>query len=182
MVRIVGGKARGLKLDVLANQGIRPTTDRVREALFNIIGHRYPEALDNTDVLDLFAGTGALGLEALSRGARFVQFVEAKRAHAELLKRNVEKMSGRTHIQRVDAQVFLASTRQKFDLIFVDPPYHESYYESVLKQVCAVELMNSDALVCDEHPTDLNLVLPVGLTRCFERKYGATHVTLLKRK
>ena len=182
MVRIVGGSARGLKLDVLPNQGIRPTTDRVREALFNVILHRYPEVLDNTDVLDLFAGTGALGLEALSRGAGFVQFVEAKREHADLLKRNVKKMSGRTNIQHLDAQRYLANSRRQFDLIFVDPPYHEAYYETVLEQVCNLDLMNSDALICVEHPTKLNLVLPVGLTRCFERKYGATHVTLLKRK
>lgn len=125
-MRIVGGEFRGRSLAAPKTQTIRPTTDRSRESLFNILSHAYPEALAQTRVLDLFAGTGALGLEALSRGARSALFVESGVEGRGIIQKNIESfgLQGRARLYRRDATKLGASgTMGPFDLVFADPPY-----------------------------------------------------------
>jgi len=125
-VRIVGGEFRGRGLAAPKTQSIRPTTDRSRESLFNILSHAYPEALAGTRVLDLFAGTGAVGLEALSRGCRTALFVESGVEGRGLIQKNIESLGlqGRARLFRRDAtKLGAAGTMGPFDLVFADPPY-----------------------------------------------------------
>lgn len=124
-MRIVGGKFRGRRLDVPKNLAIRPTTDRNRETLFNILQHGRNDVLQGR-VLDVFAGTGALGLEALSRGAAHVHFMDNNRQAIALIRRNIEALEAETQsfLQLRDAtRPGLPVDLQKFDLVFADPPY-----------------------------------------------------------
>lgn len=133
-VRIIGGQYRRRLLDVPAVDGLRPTPDRVRETLFNWLG----QELDGLRCLDLFAGSGALGFEAASRGARQVALVEKVRNVAETLRRNVQLL-GATQIQVLnqDALTYLRSGQELFDVIFVDPPYASELLEQVLPLLSA---------------------------------------------
>ena len=135
-MRIVGGEFRGRPLATPRSNSIRPTTDRTREALFNILSHRFAEKLDGARVLDLFAGTGALGLEALSRGASFCLFIEESAEGRGLIRTNVESfgLTGRSKIFRRDAtELGEAGTMQPFGLLFADPPYGKGLGERGLQ-------------------------------------------------
>lgn len=130
-MRIVGGKYRGRRLDVPKNQAIRPTTDRNRETLFNVLQHGWGDVLQGR-VLDLFAGTGALGLEALSRGASHVHFMDKSRQAVALISRNIANLEveAQTSIQQRDAtRIGTAPEVEKFDLVFADPPYGKQFGE-----------------------------------------------------
>ncbi len=125
-MRIVGGEFRGRPLAAPRSQDIRPTTDRTREAVFNVLAHRFGDRLSGARVLDLFAGTGALGLEAMSRGASFCMFIEESAEGRGRIRTNVEAfgLTGRTKIFRRDAtQLGEAGNIQPFGLVFADPPY-----------------------------------------------------------
>ena len=125
-MRIVGGEFRGRPLAAPRSQDIRPTTDRTREAVFNVVAHRFADRLSGARVLDLFAGTGALGLEAMSRGAAFCMFIEESAEGRGRIRTNVEAfgLTGRTKIFRRDAtQLGEAGNIQPFGLVFADPPY-----------------------------------------------------------
>ena len=148
-MRIVGGKFHGRVLQAPKSQAIRPTTDRVRESLFNVISHVYGENLDNTRVLDLFAGTGALGIEALSRGARFTLFIENSVEARSLLRQNIENLSlqGHTKVFHRDAtELGPIGTMAPFDLIFADPPYGRGYGEKVAAGLIAGGWLSSSGL------------------------------------
>src|SRR4029453_8388007 len=135
-VRIVGGEFRGRPLATPRSDAIRPTTDRTREALFNILAHRFADRLDGARLLDLFSGTGALGLEALSRGASFCLFIEESAEGRGLIRDNVENfgLTGRSKIFRRDATVLgEAGTMQPFGLLFADPPYGKGLGERALQ-------------------------------------------------
>lgn len=134
-MRIVGGEFRGRGLAAPKTQSIRPTTDRSRESLFNILSHAYPEALAGTRVLDLFAGTGAVGIEALSRGARSALFVESGVEGRGIIQKNIETfgLQGRAKLFRRDATKLGASgTMGAFDLVFADPPYGKALGDAAL--------------------------------------------------
>jgi len=134
-MRIVGGEFRGHGLVAPGSRDIRPSSDRLRETLFDILVHRYGDHIAEMRVLDLFAGTGALGLEALSRGAAFALFVEESIAARGLIRRNIETLglTGRTRIFRRDAtRLGDAGTVAPFDLAFVDPPYGRGLGERAL--------------------------------------------------
>jgi 16S rRNA (guanine966-N2)-methyltransferase len=136
-VRIVGGEFKGRPLATPKSQDIRPTTDRTRESLFNILSHAYPEALDGTRVLDCFAGTGAVGLEALSRGASQALFVETSVEGRGLLRTNIEALGlqGRARIFRRDAtDLGQPGTMQPFQFLFADPPYERGLGETAFGQ------------------------------------------------
>lgn len=135
-MRIVGGEFGGRRLAAPRSNAIRPTTDRTREALFNVISHQFADRLQGSRVLDLFAGTGALGLEALSRGAVFCLFVEERAEARALIRGNVETLGlqGRSKIFRRDAtRLGEAGTMAPFDLLFADPPYGKGLGERALK-------------------------------------------------
>src|SRR5690606_31808732 len=132
-MRIVGGEFRGRALAAPKSNDIRPTIDRTRESLFNIIGHVYPEALQQTRVIDLFAGTGAVGLEALSRGCRQALFVENSVEGRSLLWENIDNLAlhGRTRILRRDATALgPAGNVEPFHFLFADPPYGKQLGEA----------------------------------------------------
>ena len=134
-MRIVGGEFRGRGLVSPTSRDVRPSSDRLRETLFDILMHRYGERVTGARVLDLFAGTGALGLEAISRGAAFTLFVEDSVAARGLIRRNIEALglTGKTRIFRRDAtRLGEVGTVSPFDLVFVDPPYGRGLGERAL--------------------------------------------------
>ncbi|WP_136659641.1 16S rRNA (guanine(966)-N(2))-methyltransferase RsmD [Nitratireductor sp. XY-223] len=149
-MRIVGGSFKGRSLAGPRSQSIRPTTDRTREALFNILAHAHAKAIEDKRVLDLFAGTGALGLEALSRGARFSLFVEKSAEGRGLLRANIEKLGvqGRSKVYRRDAAMLgEIGTLEPFDLVFADPPYGRGLGERALAAAAVGGWLRPGALV-----------------------------------
>ncbi|PTV95091.1 16S rRNA (guanine966-N2)-methyltransferase [Rhodobacter aestuarii] len=184
-MRIIGGERRGLKLtDVGAGDAsahLRPTTDRVRESIFNLLingtqGNPIPDAR----VLDLFAGTGALGLEALSRGAARVAFVDDGTAARVLLRKNVELMRamGVTDIWRRDATNMGPCRGAGYDLIFLDPPYGMGLGEKALASCLANGWIGPGATVVWEESTAP--IVPDPLEQIDQRRYGDTLVTLAR--
>lgn len=149
-MRIVGGEFKGRALATPRSQDIRPTTDRTRESLFNILSHAYPDALDGARVLDCFAGTGAFGLEALSRGASSALFVETSVEGRGLLRTNIEAMGlqGRARIFRRDAtSLGPVGTTEPFRLMFADPPYDKGLGERALAAAATGGWLVDGALV-----------------------------------
>ena len=182
-MRIVGGRLRGLKLaevgdgDPVAH--LRPTTDRVREAMFNLIENSHGVTLEGARVLDLFAGTGALGLEAISLGAARVAFVDDGAAARALLRANVEKARamGVTDIWRRDATNLGPNRGPGYDVVFLDPPYGQRRGEAALASALAGGWLARGALVVWEE--EAPPLPPPGLAQIDQRRYGATLVTLL---
>ena len=149
-VRIVGGEFRGRSLAAPKTQSIRPTTDRSRESLFNILSHGHAEALDGTRSLDLFAGTGALGLEALSRGCRNALFVESGVEGRGIIQKNIETLGlqGRARLFRRDAtKLGPSGTMGQFDLVFADPPYGRGLGEKALASAAQGGWLGPGALI-----------------------------------
>jgi 16S rRNA (guanine966-N2)-methyltransferase len=178
-VRVVGGTLRGRPLSTPKTDAIRPTTDRTREAVFNVIAHRYGDLLDGGRVLDLFAGTGALGLEALSRGASYGVFIEESAEGRGLIRTNVEAfgLSGRTKIFRRDAtRLGEAGTLQPFDIIFADPPYAKGLGEKALTAALEGGWLKPGALCIVEESAATPFQPPAGFTLEDRRDYGDTSV------
>lgn len=183
-MRIIGGSARGLHLAPVgegdAQAHLRPTSDRVREAIFNLlINGGYGNPIAGARVLDLFAGTGALGLEAISRGAARAAFVDDGATSRALLRRNIELMRamGVTDVWRRDATQMGPNRGAPYTLVFLDPPYHKGLGERALASCRAGGWLAPDALIVWEEGAPQNA--PAGFERLDQRKYGDTHVTLL---
>lgn len=180
-MRIVGGEFRGRALATPQAQKIRPTSDRVRENLFNIIAHSYSDRLHGTRVLDLFAGSGALGIEAISRGSRFVLFVESSIEGRSLLRQNVEKFSlqGKSKIYRRDAtDLGERGALPPFDLVFADPPYNCGFGELAAASLLAHGWLADGALlVLEEAENSAPASLP-GYDCIERRNYSGTVVTM----
>lgn len=184
-MRIIGGARRGLLLAEVGEGDpaahLRPTSDRVREAIFNLlINGGYPDVLTGARVLDLFAGTGALGLEALSRGAARVAFVDDGAKARALLRANIEKMqaTGTTDVWRRDATRLGENRGAPYGLVFLDPPYHKGLGEAALASARAGGWLAPGAMVVWEEGAAP--VPPPGFDPLDQRKYGDTVVTLLK--
>jgi 16S rRNA (guanine966-N2)-methyltransferase len=181
-MRIVGGEFRGRPLAPPRGQSIRPTTDRTREALFNVLAHRFREKLEGGRVLDLFAGTGALGLEALSRGAAFCLFVEESAEGRGLIRTNVEAfgLQGRTKIFRRDATgLGDAGTIAPFGLVFADPPYGKGLGEAALRSALKGAWLQAGALCVVEEAESAPFQPGEGFTVLDERAYGDTVIRFL---
>ena len=176
-MRIVGGKFKGRTLLAFDGDKIRPTSDKARESLFNILQFQ----ISNTKFLDLFGGTGAVGLEALSRGATGVYVIDASIDSIRLINKNKEKLNIQNGlvVKHLDAVEFLKTTDQKFDIIFVDPPYKEGYYEKVAPLLYNVLQDGGIAILESENELDINAV---GLSVYDNRKYGRTRFTFLKKE
>lgn len=180
-MRIIAGQFRSVALTPVgkgdAGAHLRPTTDRVRESLFNVLT-KY-DLFDGARVLDLFAGTGALGLEALSRGAAHVTFVDNGRAAQKLIAQNIAKLKVQqnTTLMRCDAR-HLPSQAVPFDLVFLDPPYGKNLGGPVLTAAQAAGWLAPDAFVVWEEAGPMTA--PEGFGLQDHRKYGDTHVTLLQ--
>lgn len=178
-MRIVGGEFRGRSLATPKSDDIRPTTDRTRESLFNILSHAYPQALDGTRVLDLFAGTGAVGLEALSRGARAVLFVEQGVEGRGLLHSNIETLGviGRAKIFRRDAtSLGGVGTMEPFDFLFADPPYAQGLGERALDAAARGGWLVDGALAILEERADIQPVIVDGFELLEVRTFGDTRM------
>ena len=184
-MRIIGGNLRGLKLaDVGAGDTaahLRPTTDRVRESIFNLlVNGTHGNPIPGARVLDLFAGTGALGLEALSRGAARVAFVDDGVTARALLRENIEKARamGVTDVWRRDATKLGENRGPGFDLIFLDPPYGKGLGEQAIASAMANGWIAPGAMIVWEESSAPPAV--TGLERIDQRKYGDTVITLLR--
>ncbi len=174
-MRIIGGRLRGRKLQTFKGSDVRPTADRVREALFNILGSKFI----NANVLDLFAGTGALGIEALSRGAQTAVFVDNSAPSLEVLRKNLDRCALRhcTQTIRWDIARNLACLKgypMAFDLVFMDPPYNRGLVPTTLQHLVDSECLASEALLTAEHEAGMKLELPPHFTCTDLRRYGRT--------
>jgi len=182
-MRIVGGRLRGRTLAAPKSQGIRPTADRLRESLFNILTHAYVDPVAGARVLDLFAGTGALGLEAVSRGAAFALFVDDGAEARALLRQNVEALglAAVTKIFRRDAtNLGPAHPVEPFSLVFLDPPYGKGLAEKALVSARDGGWLGPDAMVVVEEAAETDLSVPEGFTELDRRGYGDSQIILAK--
>jgi len=176
-MRIVGGALRGRALSAPRSQAIRPTSDRLRESVFDILAHRFDDPVAGAAVIDLFAGTGALGLEAVSRGARRALFVEDGAEARALLRANVESLGlgGVTRIFRRDAtKIGAAPPGEIFSLAFLDPPYGKGLAEPALKALIDGGWLAPGAMVVVEESAEAEIALPEALKQEDARRYGDT--------
>jgi 16S rRNA (guanine966-N2)-methyltransferase len=182
-MRIVGGDFRGRPLAAPSSRDIRPTSDRLRQTLFDILMHGYPDHVRGARVLDLFAGTGALGLEALSRGAAYALFVEESVEARGLIRRNIEALglTGRTRVFRRDAtQLGDAGTVAPFDLVFCDPPYGMGLGEKALASALAGAWLKSGAICVLEESVKAPVEAIGGFERLDERSIGESRLVFFR--
>ena len=179
-MRVITGKARGVVLKTPDGMETRPTSDRVKEALFSIINFDIP----NAAVLDLFGGTGQLGIEALSRGAKSAVFVDAGDPACKLIRENLRrtKLEGQGKVVRSDYLQYLRNCKEKFDIIFLDPPYAEVFLENSLKKLSEIDILQSGGIIVCERPLGKELPWELaGYTRSKDYKYGNTLLTLYRK-
>ena len=179
-MRIISGLARGRKLKEPQGLDTRPTTDKVKESLFNIIQFE----LEGRRVLDLFAGTGQLGLEALSRGAEHCTFVDQRREAAALVKENIRlcRFEDRTRVAQEEAQWFLRSCGERFDVIFLDPPYKTDLLNQCIEKIAAFDILREHGIIVCESGADWSvptLTPPYEAGR--EYRYGQIKLTVCRR-
>jgi 16S rRNA (guanine966-N2)-methyltransferase len=182
-MRIVGGKLRGRTLQGPKSNAIRPTSDRLRETIFNVLVHAYGDPITDARVLDLFAGTGALGLEALSRGARFALFVEESVEARGLIRANVEALGliGRSNVFRRDAsKLGERETVEPFDLVFCDPPYGQGLAEEALISAREGDWLKAGAIAVVEEAAAPGFKTSTGFAEVERRVYDDTEITFLK--
>lgn len=174
-MRIVGGKYKSRVLFEFKGDAIRPTADKVRESLFNILQNR----IYGSDFLDLFCGTGAMGIEALSRGAKCVAFNDKSRDSIALTKKNLQKLeiSDGYKITNFDASTYLLSTADKYDIIYIDPPYQSDFGLKALAVASKALKDNGIIIYENEKPFSEDII---GLTKVDERKYGRVYLTFFK--
>lgn len=183
-MRIVGGRFRGRALTAPKSQGVRPTADRLRESVFNILVHAYGDPVTGARVLDLFAGTGALGLEALSRGSAFALFVDDGIEARALLRENVEALgvAGISRIFRRDAtKLGPAHPVEPFSLVFLDPPYGKELAEKALASARDGGWLTPEALIVVEEAKDSDFQAPADFEEFERRHYDDTEFTFLRR-
>jgi len=186
-MRITGGRLRGRQLAAPADARVRPTSDKARQALFNILVHNdfgFGFSLEGARVADLFAGTGALGLEAISHGARYCLFIDDAAESRALIRKNVEslELTGATKIWRRDATQLGAmpvGSGGPFDLVFLDPPYRKNLVAPSLASLAAGNWLVPKALLVVETAEKEQLILPAGFCSLNARMYGDTRVEFL---
>lgn len=179
-MRVISGTARGRKLGELQGSDTRPTTDRVKESMFNIIQFDIP----GRRVLDLFAGTGQLGIEALSRGAARCVFVDARREAVALVRSNLERtaLADRAEVAQSDALAFLNRTAERFDLVFLDPPYAAGLLEKALETIAAIDILSKNGIILCESAAEKELpALCPPYEKIRDYRYGKIKVTLYRR-
>ena len=179
-MRVITGKARGVQLKTPDGMLTRPTADRVKEALFSIINFDIPGAR----VLDLFGGTGQLGIEALSRGAKSAVFVDAGEPACRLIRENLKrtKLEADGKVVRSDYLSYLNHCREQFDIIFLDPPYAEVFLENSLKRIAEIDILQSNGIIVAERPLGKELPWELeGFTRSKDYKYGTVLLTVYRK-
>ena len=179
-MRVISGKARGVNLKTPEGVLTRPTIDRVKEALFSIINFDIPAS----NVLDLFGGTGQLGIEALSRGAKSAVFVDQREDACKLIKENLKrtKLEQDAKVVRMDYLDYLKRCREKYDIIFLDPPYAEVFLENALKCITEIDILQSGGIIVAERPLGKDLPWDFeGYTRSKDYKYGKVLLTIYRK-
>lgn len=182
-MRIVGGRLRSRPIAGPKGMGLRPTADRLREALFNILTHAYDDPVTGARVLDLFAGTGALGIEAISRGAAYALFVDDGVEARALLRDNIETLGlgGVTRIFRRDAtKLGPAHPLEPFSLVFLDPPYGKGLAEKALVSAREGGWLKPQALIVVEEAADAGFTAPEGFEELERRQYDDTEIVFLR--
>jgi 16S rRNA (guanine(966)-N(2))-methyltransferase RsmD len=180
-MRIIGGKFRSRVLTEFPGEDVRPTSDRVKESLFNILSLK----LYGARVLDLFSGSGALGLESLSRGASEVHFNDCAKASIAILKKNLAALKiipngNKAKVTNCDYLVCLEQVRGQFDLIFIDPPYRFDFGEKALQKIAQRGLLTENGIAVYERDRPFEGEI-AGLEKYDERKYGKTYLTFFKK-
>ena len=179
-MRVITGTARGVQLKTPDGMQTRPTADRVKEALFSIIHFDVPGA----KVLDLFGGTGQLGIEALSRGASSAVFVDSREDACKIIRENLKrtKMEAQGKVVRCDYLEYLRRCGERFDIIILDPPYAEVYLENALKCITEIDILQTGGIIVTERPLEKELPFEFeGFTRSRDYKYGKTLLTLYRK-
>ncbi len=175
-MRIIAGKYRGRILKEFLGKDIRPTSDRVKESLFQILSPR----LLGANVLDLFCGSGALGIECLSRGAERVHFNDVSAESLALLRKNLTRVSEEYSLSQMDFRDFLKSRREKFDLIFSDPPYREDFLEEMLFLIEKHDLLKENGILV--HESEREETVPAGWQIERIKNYGRTYLYFLEKE
>ena len=179
-MRVITGRSRGVILKTPEGDLTRPTTDRVKEALFSIVQFELPGAA----VLDLFGGTGQLGIEAISRGAQSAVFVDAREDACKLIRENLRrtKFEKEGKVVRADYMDYLKRCKEKFSLILLDPPYSEVFLENSLKMITEIDILKSGGIIVAERPAGKELPWDFpGYTRSKDYKYGKILLTLYRK-
>ena len=179
-MRVITGTARGRRLKELTGLETRPTTDRVKEGMFSALQFD----IEGRRVLDLFAGTGQLGIEALSRGAASATFVDRRDDAIRLIRDNLKatELTDRARVIAGDSMEYLDKIREKFDIIFLDPPYEAGLLEPALRQIARFDILNPHGIIVAESPADRvlpALAAPYGIRRAY--RYGRIGVTVYSR-
>lgn len=179
-MRVITGIARGVQLKTPEGLTTRPTSDRVKEAMFSIIHFELPGA----EVLDLFGGTGQLGIEAISRGAKSAVFVDAGEPACRLIKENLKRagMQQQGRVIRSDYLDYLRRSREQFDIILLDPPYAEVFLENALKCITEIDILRQGGIIVAERPVGKELPWKFsGYERSKDYKYGKTLLTIFRK-
>jgi 16S rRNA (guanine966-N2)-methyltransferase len=180
MPRVASGELKGRILRYPAGKRFRPTMDKVKEALFSMLGEEMPDAR----VLDLYAAAGALGLEALSRGARQAVFVEQNPEACRMLAANIKTLGvgDRAIVVREDVRVYLRQSGFFATHIFCDPPYHSSLAEETLKLLAVIPGLSDETLIVMEHAADRDFQMPAILELFDQREYGDTRLSFIRKR
>ena len=179
-MRVITGKARGIQLKTPEGMQTRPTADRVKEALFSVLHFDLPGA----DVLDLFGGTGQLGIEALSRGAKSAVFVDQSEQACKLIRENLKRtrLEQQGRVIRSDYMDYLGRCRESYDIILLDPPYAEVFLENALKRITEIDILRSGGIIVAERPLGKELPWEFdGYTRSKDYKYGKVLLTIYRK-
>ncbi|MBN1958884.1 MAG: 16S rRNA (guanine(966)-N(2))-methyltransferase RsmD [Desulfuromonadales bacterium] len=180
-MRIISGTARGTQLTSLQGLTVRPTPDRVREALFSILTSRFG-SFSRLKILDLFAGSGAQALEALSRGAESAVLIDSGRTAVIAIQENIRRCKFESRATFIASDVYKAlpslTKFGSFDLILMDPPYRQNHLLQVIEKIESLKLLAKDGIICAESARDEDVVEPVALTQIDHRVYGSTQITL----
>ena len=183
-MRVISGKARGLKLNTPKNEDVRPTTDRVKESLFNIISNEIQDSV----VLDLFSGSGAIGLEFASRGAKKIYLCDKSKEACNIIKRNIEK----THLEEkvklycMDFEKAIKETKgNKLDIVYLDPPYKTDFIKIAIEELIKNENLTEDSLIIAETDEEEKVTKQIeeikGIDILDKRKYGRAYILFLKK-
>lgn len=180
-MRVITGKARGILLKTPDGMATRPTADRVKEAMFSVIQFDVP----GSHILDLFGGTGQLGIEALSRNAQSAVFVDEREDACRLIRENLKRTKLEQHgrVIRSDYMAYLRTCKEKFDIIFLDPPYAEVFLENSLKMITEIDILETGGIIVAERPLGKELPWEFpGYVRSRDYKYGRTLITIYRKQ
>ncbi len=179
-IRIIGGQWRGRKLTVGEENGLRPTGDRLRETLFNWLA----PYIHGAQCLDVFAGTGSLGFEALSRGAASVQFIELNPRSAEQIRSNITQLSAKAKLSQCSFKEWQPNATQTFDMVFLDPPFHENLWQQALTHLSNNVTLAKESLIYIEQPSEPSsesqFTVPNNWAPIKEKTFGQVHATVYK--